>query len=82
MGHHEIIKEKLQRVAFLFLWSKTCGRPGQWIKVDRLIWIIDRSPGIYYSISIIYATSPYDAYIYVCFHFFPSPYVALSLDSG
>ena len=23
-----------------------------------------------------------DVDIYVCFHFFPSPYVALSLDSG
>ena len=72
---------KITKSCFPIFVVETRGRPGQWIKVDRLIWIIDRSPGIYYSISIIYATSPYDAYIYVCFHFYPPPYIMFSLES-
>ena len=48
------------------------------IKVDRSIWIIARSPRIYYSISIIYETSPYDWWLYLClfsFLSFPLRYV-------
>ena len=53
------------------------------IKVGGSIWIVARSPSTYYSFLIIYATvHTIDVDIYVCFHFFPSPYVALSLDSG
>ena len=71
-ANHEIIKEKLQRAAFLFLWSKTRGRPGQGIKVDRSIWMIAMSPGTYYSILIIYAISPYDWWLYLCLFSFLS----------
>ena len=42
------------------------------IKVGRSIWVIARSPGIYYSILIIYATSPYEWYLYLCLFSFLS----------
>ena len=42
------------------------------IKVARSIWIIARSPVIYYSILIIYETSPYDWRLYLCLFSFLS----------